>query len=186
MKERGGGRVWDWKPQQIEAQCVKLGLDDATLDDRTAFRRERKARKSQHRQARSYHPSHGLPQGTGFGDPSAMLNSWPSSIGLQPAFPGHTGHAYNMPFRVESDDPPPSFTSEQEDKYLDDIFHPVSVKVEPEGSLSPSAAGDIDMADDVGTESPHARARHHSTQHRPSERVALQECARVIRQHIPN
>ncbi|KAJ4307332.1 hypothetical protein N0V88_000715 [Collariella sp. IMI 366227] len=42
MKENGGCRAWAWKPQHIETQLVKMGLEEEKLNESTGTRRRRK------------------------------------------------------------------------------------------------------------------------------------------------
>lgn len=132
MKELGGCRVWDWKPQQIEAMLVKLGLEERTIDERTGTRRRRK--NAVRRQAS---PQNGVHQHAG------VMGDWTNGLGLHSHAPFH-GHAHahhvattaatmSRPYDTMMADEggntaaaastaPPAYTSDQENEYLDQIF----------------------------------------------------------------
>ena len=43
MKERGGGRVWEWKTAHLKKRAVELGLEDMSEDDSKQPRKKRRA-----------------------------------------------------------------------------------------------------------------------------------------------
>ncbi|KAK0617858.1 hypothetical protein B0T17DRAFT_642778 [Bombardia bombarda] len=173
MKENGGCKVWDWKPQHIEAMLVKLGAEEPTIDEKTGTRRRKN--KAARRQANSQNGVH-------HHHPSSVMNDWSNGLGLHPAFQGHAHHVVTAAsgrqasFDILSDEASiaPTFTSEQENEYLDQIFNKPA---RPEGSLSPELM-EITYNDDDRTARPPTRDlnNHHS------ERVARQACEQLMQQ----
>jgi len=174
MKENGGCKVWDWKPQHIEAMLVKMGKEEATVDEKTGTRRRKNkvARRRGSSQNGAHHHHH----------PSSVMNDWSNGLGLHPAFQGHhishAAAARQASFEMMSDDASiaPSFTPEQENDYIDQIFNN-SNKVKSEGSLSPELM-ELSYTDDDGAGQPASRdvGQHHS------ERVARQACEQMMQQ----
>lgn len=168
MKENGGCRVWDWKPQHIEAMLVKMGMEEPTIDEKTGTRRRKKVAR------RRASPQNGGHQH------SAMMGDWSNGLGLHQAFQGHAHHVAagrQAPYDMIPDDASiaPTFTSEQENEYLDQIF---SKPTKTEDSLSPET---MDLTyDDEASSQP--SAGHEVSQQR-SERVARQACEQLIQQH---
>ncbi|KAK3694921.1 hypothetical protein B0T22DRAFT_87258 [Podospora appendiculata] len=170
MKENGGCKVWDWKPQHIEAMLVKLGMEEPTIDDKTGTRRRKN--KAARRRAGSQNSHHQNP-----------MNDWPNGLGLQhSAFQGHPQHvgsvaaARQTSFDMLSDEASsvgPNFSAEQENDYLDQIFNK-NIKVE--GSLSPEL---MEMA---YNENGGSRSPNHDLSHHQSERVARQACEQMMQQ----
>ncbi|KAK3329510.1 hypothetical protein B0H66DRAFT_541303 [Apodospora peruviana] len=171
MKENGGCKVWDWKPQHIEAMLVKLGMEEATVDEKTGTRRRKN--KAARRRASSQNGGHHLHH------PSSVMNDWSNGLGLHPAFQGHAHHVVHAAatrqasFDMLSDEASvaPTFSSEQENEYLDQIFN----KVKSEGSLSPELM-ELTYADDEG------RSQSQDIVHHHSERVARQACEQLMQQ----
>ncbi|KAK4195843.1 hypothetical protein QBC40DRAFT_315157 [Triangularia verruculosa] len=169
MKEGGGCRVWDWKPQHIEAMLVKLGMEEPTIDEKTGTRRRKN--KAARRRATSQNNHHH----------TNVMGDWSNGLGLHhPAFQGHAHHvataaaARQASYDMISDDAStaPHFSSEQENEYLDQIFEK-SGKVE--GSLSPETM-ELPYEDDAASQ--HSTAREPS--HHRSERVARQACEQMM------
>jgi len=158
MKETGGCRVWDWKPQHIEAMLVKLGIEEPTPDDKSGTRRKRKAARRRASQ-NGHHAQH-------------VMADWSNGLGLHP-FHGHPHHvaaARQTPFEmIDEASMAPAFTSEQENEYLDQIFNK---PIKAENSLSPEVAGFDD-----GDRTQARDLSHHS------ERVARQACEQMMQQH---
>ena len=178
MKENGGCKVWDWKPQHIEAMLVKMGKEEAAVDEKTGTRRRKNkvARRRGDSQNGGHHHHH---------NPSSVMNDWSNGLGLHPAFQGHGHHvshaaaARQASFEMMSDDASiaPTFSSEQENEYLDQIFSNNNSKVKSEGSLSPELM-ELSYTDDDGASQPAPRdvGQHHS------ERVARQACEQMMQQ----
>lgn len=168
MKENGGCRVWDWKPQHIEAMLVKMGLEEPTIDEKTGNRR-RKNKMARRRAS---------PQNGGHQHPNVM-GDWSNGLGLHPPFHGHAHHVATgrqAPYDMIPDDASiaPTFTSEQENEYLDQIF---SKPVKTEGSLSPE---NMELSYDDDASSQRSAGREISQQR--SERVARQACEQLMQQ----
>ncbi|KAK3393666.1 hypothetical protein B0H63DRAFT_516840 [Podospora didyma] len=167
MKENGGCRVWDWKPQHVEAMLVKLGMEEATVDEKTGTRRRKN--KAARRRASSQNGHH---------HNANVMNDWSNGLGLHPAFQGHAHHVgaptRQPSFDMMSDDASiaPTFSSEQENDYLDHIF---SKQVKPENSLSPEIM-ELSYEDDGVSRPPTRDLNHHS------ERVARQACEQMMQQ----
>ncbi|KAM7224409.1 hypothetical protein V8F06_000190 [Rhypophila decipiens] len=172
MKENGGCKVWDWKPQHIEAMLVKLGVEEPAIDEKTGTRR-RKNKTAARRRANSQNGHH---------HPSSVMNDWSGGLGLHPAFQGHhvTHHnagARQSSFEMMNDEASsiaPTFSSEQENEYLDQIFN--NNKIKAEGSLSPELM-DLAYGED-DRQSSHPTPRDMG-QHQ-SERVARQACEQMM------
>ncbi|KAK3383066.1 hypothetical protein B0T24DRAFT_515231 [Lasiosphaeria ovina] len=167
MKENGGCRVWDWKPQHVEAMLVKLGMEEPTVDEKTGTRRRKN--KAARRRAGSQNGHHHA---------SNVMNDWSNGLGLHPAFQGHPHHvaaARQASFDIISDDASiaPTFSSEQENEYLDHIFQK---QAKVEHSLSPEIM-ELSYEDDGGSRPPTRDLNH---QH--SERVARQACEQMMQQ----
>src|SRR4051794_36938498 len=80
MKENGGCRVWDWKPQHVEAMLVKLGMEEPTVDEKSGSRRRKN--KVARRRAGSQNGHHH----------SNIMGDWSNGLGLHhPGFHGHPG-----------------------------------------------------------------------------------------------
>ncbi|KAL2023604.1 hypothetical protein VTK56DRAFT_1761 [Thermocarpiscus australiensis] len=196
MKENGGCRVWDWKPQHIEAMLVKLGMEEPTIDEKTGSRRRRNkvARRRASPQNGGGTPHH-----------AAVMGEWQhNALGLHAAFPGHPHHAAQAAAAARQasfdgvipDDASvaPTFTSEQENEYLDQIFNK---PVKAERDLSPEA---MELAYDDGgnnnnnnsnnSNNHNGRAsqasgvthREPSQAQQRSERVARQACEQLMHQ----
>ncbi|KAK4672475.1 hypothetical protein QC763_103420 [Podospora pseudopauciseta] len=169
MKESGGCRVWDWKPQHIEAMLVKLGMEEPTVDEKTGTRRRKnKAARRRATSQNSHHNTH-------------VMGDWSNGLGLHhPAFQGHAHHvaaaaaARQASYDMMSDDAStaPQFSSEQENDYLDQIFNKTP-KVED--SMSPES---MELAYEDDAASQHSAAREPS--HHRSERVARQACEQMM------
>ncbi|KAK0657146.1 hypothetical protein B0T16DRAFT_53028 [Cercophora newfieldiana] len=162
MKENGGCRVWDWKPQHIEAMLVKLGVEEPTLDDKSGTRR-RKNKAARRRASQSGH--HHV---------ANVMGDWSGGLGLH-HFQGHTHHVVagrQTPFEmIDEANMAPTFTSEQENDYLDQIF---SKSIKAENSLSPEVA---EMAYDDGS-----RRQSQDLNNHQSECVARQACEQLMQQ----
>ncbi|KAK1755239.1 hypothetical protein QBC47DRAFT_383156 [Echria macrotheca] len=172
MKENGGCRVWDWKPQHIEAMLVKLGVEEPTIDEKTGARQRRK-NKAARRRASQMGPH-----------ASMMGGDWSNGLGLHhPSFQSHphqvssvAGHGRHHPFDMMGDEGamPPAFTSEQENELIEQIFNK---PVKTEGSLSPETM-DMGYEEDGAGQSSSNDLSHHR-----SERVARQACEQMMQQH---
>lgn len=179
MKENGGCKVWDWKPQHIEAMLVKMGKEEATVDEKTGTRRRKNKvvrRRGSSQNGGPHHLHH----------PSSVMNDWSNGLGLHPAFQGHGGHHVShagagrqASFEMMSDDASiaPTFSSEQENEYLDQIFN--HNKVKSEGSLSPELM-ELSYTDDDGAGQGQGPSRDVGQHH--SERVARQACEQMMQQ----
>ncbi len=169
MKDNGGCRVWDWKPQHVEAMLVKLGMEEATVDEKTGTRR-RKSKAARRRASQNGHHH-----------PANVMNDWSNGLGLHPAFQSHAHHvaaaaaARQASFEMMSDDASiaPTFTSEQEEEYLNQIFNK---PVKAESSLSPEIM-ELNYEDDGSGRPPTRDLNHHH-----SERVARQACEQMMQQ----
>lgn len=131
MKKLGGARVWEWRPQHLEAKLVTLGLEEPNIDERTHSRRRKRA--AQRRRASSQNQQN-----------SAIMPDWTNGLGVQVPHPMiQPPHSYPMgpqPSQYEVVSHPncltPNFTPEQNEKILDDIFKG-AIKAEPEGTITP-------------------------------------------------
>ncbi|KAK3341307.1 hypothetical protein B0T25DRAFT_465074 [Lasiosphaeria hispida] len=187
MKENGGCRVWDWKPQHIEAMLVKLGMEEPMVDEKMGTRRRKNKaarRRASHNSQLHHHQQHA----------ANVMNDWSNGLGLHPSFHGHPHHvaaaaaARQASFELLSDEASsiaPTFTSEQENEYLDQIFSKQQQQqVKSESSLSPEIM-ELAYHEDDGR--PTSRdfdqhpQQHHHNQH--SERVARQACEQMMQQH---
>ncbi|KAK2073840.1 hypothetical protein P8C59_008087 [Phyllachora maydis] len=198
MKELGGCKCWDWKPPHIEAQLVKMGFVEATVDGKSGARRRknkigrRRAATTpssmpqpqpqpqpqphaQHPAAALHHPHAGLagahlvPAGAAPG----VMHDWAGGLGLhpalavpmsrQPSYESHVSMGAVRPHHLAAamaaaaaaaaaspDDqipppvPEPTFTEEQTDGYLDQIFVPGALGGDfADGSMSPE---EMDLA----------------------------------------
>lgn len=171
MKENGGCKVWDWKPQHVEAMLVKLGMEEPTIDEKSGSRRRKNkaARRRNNSQTGHHH----------------IMNDWSNGLGLHPGYQGHPSSHHMgpagmraQPYEVMSDEASiaPTFSSEQENEYLDQIFNKTT-KVE--GSLSPEM---MEMGYD---EEAAGRSRAPELHHHQSERVARQACEQLMQQQHP-
>jgi hypothetical protein len=96
MKELGGCRCWDWKPQHIEAMLVKLGLEEPVKDEKTNTRRRRQQKAAARRQGSPCQPA---PPQQPLGPVSAadwnQATAAATGLGLHPGFAGHP-HAHHL------------------------------------------------------------------------------------------
>ncbi|KAK3984382.1 hypothetical protein QBC44DRAFT_252984 [Cladorrhinum sp. PSN332] len=169
MKENGGCRVWDWKPQHIEAMLVKLGMEEPTVDEKSGSRR-RKNKVAARRRAGSQNSHHH----------SNIMGDWSNGLGLHHAgFHGHPGSMSSRQASFDMDEisVAPTFSSEQENEYLDQIFNHKQVKMD--GSLSPEV-----MELSYEDETSHQPNLREPNQQR-SERVARQACEQMIQTRVP-
>lgn len=190
MKENGGCKVWDWKPQHVEAMLVKLGIEEPTIDEKTGTRRRKNktARRRANSQNGGGHPHH--PHHQHHHHASGVMNDWSNGLGLHPAFQNHQVAAHHAAtagrqpsFDMLSDEASsiaPTFSSEQENEYLDQIFN--SNKIKAEGSMSPELM-DLGYGEDDNASSNQAAASQAVSrdmgQHQ-SERVARQACEQMM------
>ncbi|KAL1839420.1 hypothetical protein VTJ49DRAFT_1521 [Mycothermus thermophilus] len=97
MKENGGCRCWDWKPQHIEAMLVKLGYEEPVKDEKTGSRRRRQQKAAARRQG-SPQQQHPAPpqQPLVMGTPAAPTGDWTGAtgLGLHPGYPNHAHAQY--------------------------------------------------------------------------------------------
>lgn len=174
MKENGGCRVWDWKPQHIEAMLVKLGVEEATVDEKTGNRRRNKKlarRRTTSTQNTHQHHTHN------------MMNDWPNALGLHPGYHQHPHMAHQQhraSFDMLADDgiAPPAFSHEQENEILDQIYS----KQPPhaESSMSPDMGFHNDNDDGNSNSNSNSRPSTRGLGHNQSERVAKQACEQLI------
>ncbi|KAL2259713.1 hypothetical protein VTK26DRAFT_6515 [Humicola hyalothermophila] len=159
MKENGGCKVWDWKPQHIEAMLVKMGLEERVPDPNTGSRRRKQ--KLQRRQA--------SPQQHG-GQPSNPVGDWHNGLGLHP-HPGFPAHPHHMAGGAGMVPEPmaPTLTPEQEDEVLEQIYSKPGAGAE-ERSVSPDSGMDYGYDED-------GESKDHRQQ---SERVARQACDQMM------
>ncbi|KAK4170362.1 hypothetical protein QBC43DRAFT_282965 [Cladorrhinum sp. PSN259] len=170
MKENGGCRVWDWKPQHIEAMLVKLGMEEPTVDEKSGSRR-RKNKVAVRRRAGSNNSHH---------HSNNIMGDWSNGLGLHhPGFHGHPGSMTSRQASFDIDDisVAPTFSSEQENEYLDQIFNNKQVKMD--GSLSPEIM-ELSYEDETSQQS---NLREPNQQR--SERVARQACEQMIQTRVP-
>ncbi|KAM7193559.1 hypothetical protein V8F20_008332 [Naviculisporaceae sp. PSN 640] len=177
MKENGGCRVWDWKPQHIEAMLVKLGMEEPTIDEKTGTRRRKNKtarRRAGSQNGHSYHHH-----------ASSVMNDWSNGLGLHPAFQGHhvpqhAGGPRAPSFEMLSDEAsstPPTFTPQQEEEYLNQIFD--SSKIKAEGSPSPELM-ELTYGEDEGTNGQASQTTSRDMAQHQSERVARQACEQMM------
>lgn len=168
MKDNGGCRVWDWKPQHIEAMLVKMGLEERQPDPTTGSRRRKQ--KIQRRQASPQHAP-----------PHNPMGDWHNGLGLHQhphaGFPGHPHHMAAVAAAQANGgmmpDPVPPMTSEQEDDLIDQVYSKIG---KTERSLSPDGDSMDYGYDDEDHESKPAAHNHHQQ----SERVARQACEQMM------
>lgn len=184
MKENGGCKVWDWKPQHIEAMLVKLGMEEPTIDEKTGTRRRKKTARRRANSQNGHHHHHHA---------SSVMNDWSNGLGLHPAFQGHhvshhAGAARASSFEMLSDEASsiaPTFSSEQENEVLDQIFN--SNKIKPEGSMSPELM-ELAYGEDDNTNGQASQVASRDMAQHQSERVARQACEQMMQhqQHQPS
>ncbi|EGO51653.1 hypothetical protein NEUTE1DRAFT_125320 [Neurospora tetrasperma FGSC 2508] len=138
MKEKGGCKVWDWKPQHISAMLIKLGLEDAKVEEKTGIRRRKKLEKRKH-------TSPALHGGTAYSTPhfqhQNMVAGWSEGsvgLGLRHVFPDN--HSQQQPlmntistsqqpshgqsfYELTSDEKFPQLTSEQLYETIDQMYN---------------------------------------------------------------
>lgn len=199
MKENGGCKVWDWKPQHIEAMLVKMGMEEPTIDEKTGTRR-RKNKTATRRNRASSQNNHNQHHHA-----ANIMNDWSNGLGLHPAFQSHAHHvgvgvgvhpaARQQSFEMLSDEASsigaaPTFSSEQENEYLDQIFSNTrgGVKSEGDGSLSPELM-ELRYPEDEQNNNQSSRAASQPPAvtsrdqgHHHSERVARQACEQIMQQ----
>jgi len=165
MKENGGCRVWDWKPQHIEAMLVKLGIEEPTVDEKTGIRLRRKNKQARRRASQASHHT-------------SIMGDWSNGLGLHPSFQSHPHHVASVNghgrYEMMAEEPniPPTFSSEQENELIDQIFNK---PVKTEGSLSPEVM-------EMGYEGGSSGRGSHDLGHHQSERVARQACEQLMQQ----
>ncbi|KAK3942782.1 hypothetical protein QBC46DRAFT_379428 [Diplogelasinospora grovesii] len=184
MKENGGCKVWDWKPQHVEAMLVKLGIDEPTVDEKTGSRRRRN--KMAHRIAHARGPQYHQHNAT-------VMQDWSSGLGLHPAFQGHAQHvaagsaARHMSNYDMMDDAngtgAPAYSQEQENEYLDQIFHKVKSEQEDAEGSSPTEMMDMGHNENNGRLSSPRPPTRDVNQH-TSERVARQACEQMMQKQV--
>jgi len=170
MKENGGCRVWDWKPQHIEAMLVKLGIEEPTVDEKTGARQRRKNKAARRRASQ-------------MGPHASMMGDWSNGLGLHHSsfqshpqqLPSIAGQGRHHAFDMMGDEGaiPPTFTSEQENELIEQIFNK---PIKAEGSLSPETM-------EMGYEEDGAGQSSNALIHHRSERVARQACEQMMQQH---
>ncbi|KAL2133831.1 hypothetical protein VTI74DRAFT_1597 [Chaetomium olivicolor] len=163
MKENGGCKVWDWKPQHIETMLVKMGLEEEKLDEKTGTRRRRKVARR-----------HASPQNGGH----PAMGDWPNGPGVNhPTFHGHAQHVAAQAAHMMGDDfaAPPNLTPSREDALIDQIFS----RTNPERSLSPDGSMES-LSYDAGSNSRRPSTVTHDLNHQGSERVARQACSQIL------
>jgi len=160
MKENGGCRVWDWKPQHVEAMLVKLGIEEATVDEKTGARR-RKQKMARRRASQNGHHH-----------PPGVMGDWSNGLGLHPfqGHPHHVGAPRHFDMMNDEANMAPAFTAEQENEYLDQIFNK---QMKAESSLSPEV---MELGYDDSRAPPREFNNHQSA------RVARQACEQMMQQ----
>lgn len=168
MKKLGGARVWDWKPQHIEAKLVSLGYEEPSVDERSHSRRRKRA--AQRRRANSQNQQN-----------AAIVGDWTNGLGLHPVL-HPPPHGYPMGPQSSPYDGvnhqacmASNFTPEQNERILDDIFK-TSIKPDPEAPLSPDAM-------EIVSEGNEGRVNTHTKQPNfdHNQRVARQACEQLVR-----
>lgn len=173
MKENGGCRVWDWKPQHIEAMLVKLGVEEATVDEKTGNRRRnKKLARRRTTSTQNTHQHH----------TQNMMNDWPNALGLHPGYHQHPHMAHQQhraSFEMLADDgiPPPAFSPEQENEILDQIYS--KQPPQAESSMSPDM-GFHEEDDGNSNTNSNSRPSTRGLGHNQSERVAKQACEQLM------
>jgi hypothetical protein len=173
MKELGGCKCWDWKPQHIEAQLVKMGLVEATVDDKTGTRRRKQkmARRRantintppHHMAMHHHHPAmhmahHPAMQPQHHMTPPHVMNDWTGGLGVPMAalpMSRHPSYDAHLVMAQAPEDlspppmviPPPTFTTEEEESYLDQIFHS-GAKPQGDSSMSPEDMNSLAFDDE--------------------------------------
>jgi len=163
MKKLGGARVWEWRPQHLEAKLVALGLEEPTIDEKSHTRRRKRA--AQRRRATSQN------------QPSpAITGDWTNGLGLHQPPLVHSSQGYPMAAHPAAYDVAnhsaymaPNLTPEQNDKIIDEIFKG-SIKSEPDGTITPDAM-------EVVYEGNETQSKRGIFDH--SQRVARQVCELV-------
>ncbi|KAL0465384.1 hypothetical protein QR685DRAFT_558023 [Neurospora intermedia] len=168
MKEKGGCKVWDWKPQHISAMLIKLGLEDAKVEEKTGIRRRKKLEKRKHTSPVLY-------GGTAYSTPhfqhQNMVAGWSEGsvgLGLRHVFPDN--HSQQQPlmntvstsqqpshgqsfYELTSDEKFPQLTSEQLYETIDQMYNV------PEDEISSPGFTDVadsdERAGNVATSSAH-------------------------------
>jgi hypothetical protein len=170
MKSRGAGKVWDWKPQHIEAKLVELGFEEPTVDERTNHRRRtRVARRAPFNNV-SHFSQHHQPQHA----PTIMPGDW-ALAGGHAMLHGQQYFGRRPSYDLTADDEaatlvPPGYNQDQQNEYLDQIFTQ---------HLSCSSADEMDVSgDEVEVKSERDMADREL-----SARVARQACEQINRQN---
>lgn len=168
MKELGGAQIWEWKPQHIESQLVKMGLEEPTMDEATKLRRRN--RLAERKRAAQQQHQH-----------NAMM-SWGRPVDMPHAqypFPHHMTApptTYEvMPGTTMALSDEPEYTTEQEDQVLDQLVRKYAIKEE---SHSPAFPSTPEMMDMTFTRSDMGHSQHVGSHQ--SERVARQACEQLI------
>ncbi|KAA8636194.1 hypothetical protein SMACR_04989 [Sordaria macrospora] len=199
MKEKGGCKIWDWKPQHISAMLIKLGLEDAKIEEKTGTRRRKKLEKRKH-------TSSALHGGAAYSTPHQnMVPDWSGGsvgLGLHNVFPNNHPQQQTMVnmvsttrqpsheqsfYELRSDERFPQLTSEQYYETVEQIFNDPR-HVDEDGISSP---GFTDVADrderaaNVATSSAHnsrppTRDELSSYQQASSARMAQQACEQLL------
>ncbi|KAK3354681.1 hypothetical protein B0H65DRAFT_20792 [Neurospora tetraspora] len=202
MKEKGGCKVWDWKPQHISAMLIRLGLEDAKVEEKTGIRRRKKLEKRKHTSS----ASHG---GTAYSTPHMqqqnMVADWSEGsvgLGLHNVFPNNHSQqqpmmnmvstsrqpSHEQPFyELTSDERFPQLTSEQYYDTVEQIFNGTRHVDEDEISSPgfPDVADRDERAANAATSSAHnsrppTRDELNSYQQASSARMAQQACEQLL------
>ena len=202
MKEKGGCKVWDWKPQHISAMLIKLGLEDVKVEEKTGIRRRKKLEKRKHTSS----ASHGT---TAYSTPHIqqhnMVPDWSGGsigLGLHNVFPNNHSQqqpmmnmvsatrqpAHEQPFyELSSDERFPPLTSEQYHEAVEGIYN--SSRFAEEDEVSSPSFTDVgdreERATNVATSSTHnsrppTRDELSGYQHASSARMAQQACEQLL------
>ncbi|KAK3388896.1 hypothetical protein B0T20DRAFT_397223 [Sordaria brevicollis] len=203
MKEKGGCKVWDWKPQHISAMLIKLGLEDAKVEEKTGTRRRKKLEKRKHTSS----ASHG---GASYSTPHLqqqnMVGEWSGTavgLGLHNVFPnnhsqqqplmsmGSTGRhpSHEQPFyEVADDERFPQLAPEEYYQTVDHLFDSTRHIEEDDASSSPGFTSAIDRdekgvnvsASTAHNSRPPTRDELNGYQNTPTARMAQQACEQLL------
>ncbi|KLU88519.1 hypothetical protein MAPG_07504 [Magnaporthiopsis poae ATCC 64411] len=97
LAEMGGGKVWPWKPAQIEGHLVILGLEEKLVDEKNSLRRKRREAQRKRNAARAMPVSHESVDGitvqwVGNMRPSVGVNGTSSISGPVVTLPSQAHH----------------------------------------------------------------------------------------------
>ena len=192
MKELGGGKVWNWSAADVEAKLIKLGFEEAKMDDETKRRQRRRnnannRRRSAAAAARQQHDPHGLlwqhMSGNGLSGQQQQAHHRQYALPQLPTGGGQQHAAYDMMSDTVSTAALPQYTSDQENDILDQLDRKYGGGDDDAlSSLSDARAdtseyGGMPIDDQQGQDDGGAAA---AINHLHSERVARQACEQMI------